>query len=101
MCAVYVDDVRAYPISMIQPSARRFGTLWSHMSADTDEELHAMADKLGLRRSYAQHMDSPQQWRHHYDLIPSKRHQAIRLGALQVDVDPNLERWIRKKRNVA
>ena len=93
----YVDDVRQYPISMIERSARKYGTLWSHLSADTDEELHAMAGQLNMLRRWAQHMDSPQQWRHHYDLTPPKRFQAIRLGAIQVDEDPNLREWIRSK----
>jgi hypothetical protein len=51
-----------------------------HMMADTDEELHAMARKLGLKRSWHQ-MTSIS----HYDLTKTKRTQAVKLGAIEVD----------------
>jgi hypothetical protein len=54
-----------------------------HMQADTIEELHAMAEQLGLRRSWFQSKpDKP--WHDHYDLTRSKRNQAIRLGAVSL-----------------
>jgi len=52
----------------------------SHMLADSLEELHAMAEKLGLRRSWFQPKSSP-----HYDLCQSKRARAVELGAIEVD----------------
>jgi hypothetical protein len=45
--------------------------------ADTDEEAHAMALQLGLRRAWWQG--------DHYDLVPTKRSLAIRLGAIALD----------------
>lgn len=57
--AVYVDDARV--------SWR--GRRWSHMVADTAEELHAAARELGLPRRAAQdrgrtlHYDLPDEWR--------------------------------------
>lgn len=45
----------------------------SHMMADTEEELHAMADALGLKREWFQG--------DHYDISKAKRDQAISLGA--------------------
>jgi len=55
------------------------------------EELHAMAEKLGLKRDYFQnHIFLP-----HYDLIPKKRELAIKKGATPV----SLKSWIRKKRS--
>lgn len=41
---VYVDDIRM-PARIGRIDAR-----WSDLMADTDEELHAFAAKLGLRR---------------------------------------------------
>jgi hypothetical protein len=59
---------------------------WSgggHMQADTLEELHAMAERLGMRRAWFQSKpDKP--WHDHYDLTRERREQAIALGALAV-----------------
>ena len=51
-----------------------------HMLADTLEELHAMADKLALKRSRFQPLSSP-----HYDITWEMRADAVRLGAVEVD----------------
>ena len=51
----------------------------SHLLADTDEELHAFASKLGISRNYHQCKKSNHS---HYDICQSKRGQAIHLGAL-------------------
>src|ERR1700712_1213335 len=60
-----------------------FWTGGGHMQADTLDELHAMADKLGLRRSWFQSKpDRP--WHDHYDLTRSKRDEAVLLGAIQL-----------------
>lgn len=74
---VYVDALRAHPVAAIQPAARRYGQRWCHMIADTDDELHEMADKLGMRRAWFQG--------DHYDLVPSKRGLAIRFGAIPLE----------------
>jgi hypothetical protein len=56
---VYVDD------AFIPWRGRR----WSHLVADTPEELHEAAEQLGLRREWAQdrgrtlHYDLPEEWR--------------------------------------
>jgi hypothetical protein len=60
--------------------------LWTgggHMQADTLEELHAMADRLGLKRSWFQSKPG-KPWHDHYDLTGTKRDQAIRLGAVSL-----------------
>ena len=55
--------------------------LMSHMIADTLEELHAMADQVGLRRKWFQvHASFP-----HYDLCQAKRALALQAGAVEVD----------------
>ena len=57
--AVYVDDAR------IPWRGRR----WSHMVAETAEELHQAAEALGIGRERAQdrgrtlHYDLPEEWR--------------------------------------
>lgn len=51
-----------------------------HMMADSLDELHSMADRLGLKREWFQPESSP-----HYDLSQSKRTEAIKLGAIEMD----------------
>lgn len=72
---VYVDDMRM-PARVGRIQAR-----WSHLTADTDEELHAFADKLGLRRSWFQ-PSSTRPEANHYDVTDKVRDKAIRLGAV-------------------
>ena len=69
--AVYVDDMRA-----------KFGRMvMCHMIADTDEELHAMAAKIGVARKWHQ---KPGTARSHYDIALSKRALAIEFGAVEI-----------------
>ena len=68
--AVFIDNGK-YPY-------RRM--LMCHMGADTLEELHAMAERLGIRVKWFQgHTRIP-----HYDICQSKRHLAILYGAIPV-----------------
>ena len=53
------------------------------MQADTLEELHAMADQLGLQPAWFQSRPG-RPWHDHYDLTRSKRDHALRLGAIAV-----------------
>lgn len=74
---VYVDPITEHTQSSVKPAARKYGTSWCHLYADTLEELHAFAKRLYLARSWFQdHPLLP-----HYDLTPSKREIAVRYGA--------------------
>ena len=67
---VYVDDMRA-----------KFGRMvMCHMIADTDEELHAMADKIGVARRWHPATLSGS----HYDIALSKRALAVEAGAAEI-----------------
>lgn len=69
---VYVDDMRAAFGQMIM----------CHMVADTEAELHAMADKIGVDRKWYQY---PRKSRHpHYDIALSKRALAVAAGAVEI-----------------
>jgi len=70
----YVDTVRAYP-----GTGLRY-TEFCHLLADTRDELHEMADALGIPRRFFQ--DHP--WRWHHDLPAHLREQAVALGAREV-----------------
>lgn len=87
---VYVDDYRVWAQVGRGRPAR-----WSHLIADTREELHAFAARLGLRRAWFQDpvvsgkpmaarpgSRHAQMW--HYDVTETKRQEAIRLGAVAV-----------------
>lgn len=69
---VYVDDMAA-------PYGRM---VMFHMVADTDDELHAMADKIGVARRWHQKPGTPHS---HYDICKKKRAEAVRLGAVEID----------------
>jgi hypothetical protein len=69
--AVYVDDMKA-----------PFGRLvMCHMLADTEAELLAMADLIGVARRWHQH---PGTYKSHFDIALSKRALAVRLGAVEI-----------------
>lgn len=68
--SVYVDRAR-----------NAFGRMkMCHMLADTLEELHVMADKIGIQRKWFQNGGTP-----HYDICQSKRELALKNGALEAD----------------
>lgn len=67
---VYVDQARNGLGRMIM----------CHMIADTLDELHKMADAIGMKRSWFQaHASFP-----HYDVALGRRAAAVRLGAVEI-----------------
>jgi hypothetical protein len=80
----YVDDMRA-------PFGRM---LMCHMVADTDDELHAMADRIGVARRWHQKAGTYQS---HYDIALSKRALAVKAGAVEID-RAQLAAILRRKR---
>jgi len=73
---VYVDDMR------MPAKVGRIQANWSHLMADTTEELEAFAAKLGLNPRWIQY---PGTWKEHYDVTDPYREKAIRLGAEAVE----------------
>lgn len=84
----YVDD------AFIPARVGRIQSRWCHLFADTEEELHALAQAIGLRRSWFQapkgvggepvvpESFKAQMW--HYDVTESRRASAIAHGAVVV-----------------
>jgi len=74
--AAYVDDLQVWP------NARGIFRAGScHLAADTLDELHEFAARLGMRREWFQpgrgsHLD--------YELVKSRRDRAVALGAIEV-----------------
>ncbi|MBB1087086.1 DUF4031 domain-containing protein [Lysobacter sp. SG-8] len=67
---VYVDDA----VNLWR------GRRWAHLMADTLDELHDFAAKLGIPRHAFQDKTSGA----HYDVPADLREQALRLGAMPV-----------------
>ena len=86
---VYVDEFRHWAPTKL----RCFQAGSCHMMADTEQELHAMARKLGLRRSWFQPVSSP-----HYDLTKAKRTKALELGAVFVPAKEQARKRMEKLR---
>jgi Protein of unknown function (DUF4031) len=80
---VYVDDMYRLPMGQF----RRMKM--SHMIADTEEELLAFADRLGLKREWYQG--------NHFDVSMSVRTKAISLGAKEIPLR-ELAAMVRKRR---
>lgn len=71
---IYVDALIQWPGA---PAPFHKGSC--HLTSDcSDEELHAFAELLGLKREWFQ----PHRVMNHYDLTPRKRAKALRLGAI-------------------
>ena len=69
---VYVDTAR-HPFR---------GYIMCHMTADSLDELHRMADQIGMERRWFQ---APPKASHpHYDIPEHKRAKALALGAQEV-----------------
>ena len=67
---VYVDDA----VTLWR------GKRWAHLMADTLDELHAMAARLGIPRRAFQDKPSGA----HYDVTAQLRERAIALGAVVI-----------------
>lgn len=70
--SVYVDCERNRYRDMVM----------SHMVADDVGELHAMAQRLGLKRQWFQRSRNGTP---HYDICQSKRALALSLGAVEIN----------------
>ena len=80
--SVYVDKAR-----------NRFGRMiMCHMFADTIDELHEMAQIIGMKKEWYQSKSTP-----HYDVSLSRKRLALQVGAIEIDARKVVE-IIRKYR---
>jgi hypothetical protein len=83
---VYVDNAG------IPATVGRHTSRWSHLTADTKTELHTFAERLGLQFRWFQTCKDtkscpPDECPHwHYDVTAAKRAQAVRMGAVEIDM---------------
>ena len=87
--ATYVDEMRPTVQSGRWPYSSS-----CHLLADTLDELHECADSIGLKREWFQDGTLP-----HYDLVRSKRREAIRLGAIELSIRQVAERITHARRH--
>lgn len=73
--AVYVDDMHLDPLGQLQHLQL------CHMIADSEDELQAMADRIGISRRWHH---KPGTARSHYDIDSEKRAFAVQAGAIEI-----------------
>lgn len=89
---IYVDQPFHFPARGAQAFrvGSRHNHKWCHMWSENVEALHRMAKAIGMRREWFQNKPGFP----HYDLVPSRRAHALRLGAVERD----LMDYLREKR---
>ena len=74
---VYLDDWRQ--AAHLGPVDDR----WSHLIADTEDELHDFAARMGMRKAWFQ--EKPGRPHHaHYDVPERARAEAVAQGAVEI-----------------
>lgn len=69
-----------------------------HMTADSHDELIAMADRIGVARRWIQY---PGTWREHFDICKSKRALAVASGAIELNTLSEAAAHISRRRKAA
>ena len=69
------------PVYVDTPRYRYRRMFMCHMVADTLDELHAMADRIGIKRKWFQSKAKTP----HYDICKTKRTLAVSHGTIEVD----------------
>lgn len=72
---VYIDNMQR------RARVGRLNAVWSHLMADTHDELIEFAQRLGLNVRWIQHKGKPLE---HFDVTEPKRQQALALGAVPI-----------------
>lgn len=93
--SIYVDELRAWTSA---PTGKwRYGDS-CHMVADSLDELHEFAQKIGLRRDWFQRSTGAG-WPH-YDLTKGRREVALKAGAIELTCRQLVEK-LREKREAS
>lgn len=82
--------VYCHPLVQCVPNAKWRWTSSTHLVADTLDELHAFAVKIGLRREWFQGDGRLP----HYDLNPGRFHAAVRAGVTVIERREFAERFL-------
>lgn len=83
--AVYVDNMNA-----------KYGRMkMCHLLADTEDELLAMADRIGVARRWHQF---PGTAKSHFDICLNMRAKAVAAGAIEIEYPGDVARIMRRRR---
>jgi hypothetical protein len=83
----------------VDPAMHPFGRMiMCHMTADTTEELLAMADEIGVQRKWIQHAGT---WKEHFDICKAKRALAVQQGAVELNTIRQAGEHIKARRLAA
>lgn len=84
----------------VDPPIHPFGRMiMCHMTADTTEELLAMADKIGVNRKWIQYPGHP--YKEHFDIAKSKRALAVKHGAIELNTIREAAEHIARRKEAA
>lgn len=89
---VYVDDMRR------RARVGQITANWSHLMADTSEELRAFAQALGLNPEWIQHAGTH---REHFDLTDTVRAKALAIGAQPMSYPRETGQYMTERRAAA
>jgi hypothetical protein len=79
---IYIDSLKE-----CTPKKGWRWTSYCHMFADSLDELHEFASKIGMKKTWFQNGRLP-----HYDLTAKRRELALSLGAQEVPLE-----WVKNK----
>lgn len=82
---IYVDKLKIasnYKDLQAKKVGSRNNHEWCHMWSDNIDDLHNMAIAIGMKKKWFQN----DRRLPHYDLSPSRRRKAIKLGAKEVGI---------------
>lgn len=90
---VYVDPLHDFRKVLSKTVIAKYGPVWANLSSDTSdlEDLHALADKIGLQRSWFKY-DNPLQC---YFVTPEMRQRAVDNGAVEVTTTELIQKCAR------
>lgn len=84
----------------VDPAQHPFGRMiMCHLWADSEAELFAMVDRIGVDRKWVQR--PPRASWLHFDISKGKRALAVRLGAIETDIYGPVEHVARLQGNTA
>ena len=94
--AVYVDKLKVHEPRdrETERAGRRHGQRWCHMWADLEADLFLMAINIGMKQRWMQESRSGLL---HFDLTPTRREKAVKLGAVEM----SLKVWLRKQHSIS